>query len=41
MPRQETSIIPNEIIVNKIYLFGGVKVMLDSDLAELFGVETK
>ncbi|ARS42472.1 DNA-binding protein [Sphingobacteriaceae bacterium GW460-11-11-14-LB5] len=34
-------IIPNEVIVNKIYLFRGIKVMLDSDLAELFGVETK
>ncbi len=34
-------IIPNEVIVNKIYLFRGVKVMLDSDLADLFGVETK
>ncbi|MBE5319648.1 ORF6N domain-containing protein [Pedobacter sp. MR2016-19] len=41
MPKQETSIIPNEVIVNKIYLFRGVKVMLDSDLAELFGVDTK
>lgn len=35
------AIIPNEVIVNKIYLFRGVKVMLDSDLAELFGVDTK
>ena len=35
------AIIPNEVIINKIYLFRGVKVMLDSDLAELFGVETK
>lgn len=35
------AIIPSEVIVNKIYLFRGVKVMLDSDLAELFGVETK
>lgn len=35
------AIIPNEVIVNKIYLFRGIKVMLDSDLAELFGVETK
>ncbi len=34
-------IIPKELIVNKIYLFRGVKVMLDSDLAELFGVDTK
>lgn len=41
MPKQETSIIPNEVIVNKIYLFRGVKVMLDIDLAELFGVETR
>ncbi len=34
-------IIPVEKIVNKIYLFRGVKVMLDRDLAELYGVETK
>ena len=34
-------ILPNEVIVNKIYLFRGVKVMLDSDLAALFGVDTK
>jgi len=36
-----TEIIPDENIVNKIYLFRGVKVMLDRDLAELYGVETK
>ena len=36
-----TEIIPDEIIVKKIYLFRGVKVMLDRDLAELYGVETK
>ena len=36
-----TDIIPVENIVNKIYIFRGVKVMLDSDLAELYGVETK
>lgn len=35
------AIIPNEVIINKIYFFRGVKVMLDSDLAELFGVDTK
>lgn len=28
-------------IKDKIYLVRGVQVMLDSDLAELFGVETK
>ncbi len=33
--------IPNEIIINKIYLIRGQKVMIDRDLAELYGVETK
>jgi hypothetical protein len=33
--------IPDEIITNKIYLIREKKVMLDSDLAELYGVETK
>jgi hypothetical protein len=33
--------IPDTIIINKIYLIRGHKVMLDSDLAELYGVETK
>ena len=33
--------IPNEIIENKIYFIRNVKVMLDSDLALLYGVETK
>ncbi len=31
----------NEFILNKIYLIRGHKVMLDSDLAELYGIETK
>jgi phage regulator Rha-like protein len=34
-------LIPVEIIEKKIYLIRGHKVMLDSDLAELYGVETK
>lgn len=34
-------IIPEEAIMSKIYLMRGVKVMLDFDLAELYGVETK
>jgi hypothetical protein len=34
-------IIPDNIVVNKIYEVRGLKVMLDSDLAELYGVETK
>ncbi len=33
-------IIPVELIQRKIYLIRGHKVMLDSDLAELYGVET-
>jgi phage regulator Rha-like protein len=32
--------IPGELIINKIYLIRGMKVMLDRDLAELYGVET-
>ena len=36
----ETSI-PDEVIMSKIYLIRGRKVMLDRDLAELYGVETK
>ena len=34
-------LIPDEIIMNKIYYIRGQKVMLDSDLAELYGVETR
>ncbi len=33
--------IPDETVIRKIYLFRGEKVMLDRDLAELYGVETK
>ncbi len=33
--------IPDEVISSKIYLIRSTKVMLDSDLAELYGVETK
>ncbi|MBP2283827.1 putative XRE-type DNA-binding protein [Flavobacterium sp. CG_23.5] len=34
-------IIPNEVITNKIYFIREQKVMLDKDIAELYGVETK
>ena len=34
-------IIPNEIITSKIYLIRNQKVILDSDLSELYQVETK
>ena len=33
--------IPDEVITSKIYLIRNKKVMLDRDLAELYGVETK
>jgi len=36
-----SSLIPSEIIENKIYLMRGLKVMIDSDLAELYNVETR
>ncbi len=35
------SVIPVERIASRIYLIRGEKVMLDSDLADLYGVETK
>ena len=36
-----TSIVPTESIVSKILFFRGEKVLLDRDLADLYGVETK
>jgi phage regulator Rha-like protein len=33
--------IPDEVVMSKIYSVRGQKVMLDRDLAELYGVETK
>ncbi|MBC8053539.1 MAG: ORF6N domain-containing protein [Sphingobacteriaceae bacterium] len=38
---ESLSIIPDEIVVNKIFVIRKQKIMLDSDLAELYGVETK
>lgn len=34
-------IIPDEIVLSKIYQFRGKKVMIDADLAELYEVETR
>jgi hypothetical protein len=34
-------VIPDEVVMNKIYLIRNQKVMLDKDLAELYGVETR
>ena len=36
-----TTLVPIELIASKIYLIRGIKVILDRDLAELYGVETK
>lgn len=32
--------LPDEVLMNRIYVFRGQKVMLDKDLAELYGVTT-
>jgi hypothetical protein len=36
-----TTLVPIELIASKIYLIRGIKVILDRDLAELYGVETR
>ncbi len=42
MPKKtQQSIIPVERIASSIYLIRGEKVMLDSDLADLYHIETK
>jgi hypothetical protein len=33
--------LPHEVIISKIYMIRGVKVMIDRDLAELYGVDTR
>ncbi len=35
------SVLPDEAVISKIYLIRGKKVMLDRDLAEMYGVETR
>ena len=37
----DKSILPDELIINKIYFIRGQKVMLDKDLAEMYGIDTK
>jgi ribosomal protein L23 len=39
--KNTTIIIPDEFIMNKILLIRGQKVMINNDLAELYGVTTK
>ena len=38
---QNDIIISDEIVLNQIYIIRGQKVMLDRDLAVLYGVETR
>ncbi|HEY4147512.1 MAG TPA: ORF6N domain-containing protein [Chitinophagaceae bacterium] len=38
---KRTIVLPDETIINKIYFIREQKVMIDRDLAELYGVETK
>lgn len=35
------ALIPEEVILNKIFIIRGQKVMIDRDLADLYGVETR
>jgi hypothetical protein len=35
------TMLPDDVIVSKIYLIRGKKVMLDRDLASLYNVDTK
>jgi hypothetical protein len=41
LPAVGAEIIPSERIESQIYLLRGQKVLLDRDLAELYGVETR
>jgi len=41
MPKIDLPAIPDEVIISKIHLIRDQKVMIDRDLAALYGVETK
>ena len=42
MSKKNTEVtIPDEIVITKIFIVRGKKVMIDTDLAELYGVTTK
>lgn len=41
MSKTQAVAIPDEVVMSKIYIIREQKVMLDEDLAELYGVETK
>jgi ORF6N domain len=39
--KNQSFAIPDEVVLDKIYLIRDQKVMIDRDLADLYGVETK
>ena len=41
MPEKDSALIPAEVISSRILLIRGERIMLDADLATLYGVETK
>lgn len=41
MKQADSLAIPEEVILTKIFLIRGYRVMIDRDLAELYGVETR
>lgn len=41
MAKLHLQVIPEEVIIGKIFIVRGQKVMLDNDLAEIYGIETK
>lgn len=41
MAKGIVTVIPDEAVISKIYLMLEQKVMLDKDLAEMYGVETR
>ncbi|MCX6233134.1 MAG: ORF6N domain-containing protein [Bacteroidetes bacterium] len=41
MSEKNALMVPEEVIMSKILVVRGVKVMIDSDLAELYGVTNK
>jgi hypothetical protein len=41
MNDEEASTLPDEVLMDKILLIRNMKVMLDKDLAELYGIDTK
>jgi hypothetical protein len=41
MSKSQAVTIPDEVVMSKIYVIRDQKVMLDRDLAELYGVETR